>query len=343
MRSHSCGELRPSHVGQRVTLCGWVRHRARPRRHHLHRPARPLRHHPGGVRPADNHGRRRARPSPCRGEFVIRIKGKVRERPDEHGQPKLSTGGHRVCAPRHHECSTAAKTPPFPLDDEKAAKVSEDLRLTYRYLDLRRPACSTTWCSATRSLQAVRQNYLDGHRLHRGRDPHPDQEHPRRRARLPRAQPRQPRHVLRPAAGPAAVQAAAAWWPASTATSRSPAASATRTCAPTASPSSPRSTSKCRSSPEDIYAVIDGMLAEMVRPAGHGPKSRLPIPAWITWHHAMECLRHRQARPAVRHGTDRPHRCVQPSHLQGVRQRAAKRRRGQRRSTPRASPDVRPV
>ena len=158
MRSHSCGELRPSHVGQRVTLCGWVD---------------TVRDHGGiiFIDLRDRYGLTQVLFDPqdgaeawslaqsSRGEWVIRIEGTVRERPAEMVNSKLATGGIEV---RAHGITVLnrAKTIPFPLEDEKAAKVAEDLRLTYRYLDLRRPKMQHNLVLRHKITQAIR-NYLD--------------------------------------------------------------------------------------------------------------------------------------------------------------------------------------
>ena len=72
-------------------------------------------------------------------ESVIEITGVVEARTGENVNPKMVTGEIEVNA-ESIKIHNISKTPPFPLDDEKAERVNEDLRLTYRYLDLRRPA-----------------------------------------------------------------------------------------------------------------------------------------------------------------------------------------------------------
>ena len=158
MRTHTCGELRPSLVGQRVTLCGWVD---------------TVRDHGGiiFIDLRDRYGLTQVLFDPqdgteawsvaqsSRGEWVIRIEGTVRERPAEMVNSKLSTGGIEVRADAIVVLNKA-KTIPFPLEDEKAAKVAEDLRLTYRYLDLRRPKMQHNLVLRHKITQAVR-NYLD--------------------------------------------------------------------------------------------------------------------------------------------------------------------------------------
>ncbi|MEA2326835.1 MAG: aspartyl-tRNA synthetase, partial [Thermoanaerobaculia bacterium] len=72
-----------------------------------------------------------------RSEFVVRIAGEVRERSESTKNPKMPTGDVEIVA-TSIELLSRAETPPFPIDDEVDA--AEDLRLKYRYLDLRRPA-----------------------------------------------------------------------------------------------------------------------------------------------------------------------------------------------------------
>ena len=157
MRTHTCGELRKEAVGQRVSLCGWVN---------------TVRDH-GGVIFIDLRDRygltqvifdpRDSREAwdmaqSTHGEYVIRIEGAVEMRPADMANPKLATGDIEV---RSNAITVLnkSKTPPFPLDEE-AEKVSEDLRLTYRYLDLRRTKMQNNLRLRHQLIQAAR-NYLD--------------------------------------------------------------------------------------------------------------------------------------------------------------------------------------
>ena len=138
-RTHHCNELRPEHIGQPVTLCGWVHSR------------RDL----GGVifiDVRDREGRTQTvfdpsalpkelfeQASALRNESVIRVTGKVRRRPDGTDNPKIPTGQVEILT-KELELLNLADPLPFQVDDpETAAKVNEELRLQYRYLDLRRP------------------------------------------------------------------------------------------------------------------------------------------------------------------------------------------------------------
>ena len=158
MRSHTCGQLRGTDVGQRVTLAGWVD---------------VVRDHGGiiFIDLRDRHGvsqvifdpqdsaEAKATAESTRGEFVVQVEGTVQQRPADMVNTKLPTGEIEVRCNRI-TILNKSKTPPFPLDDEKAAKVAEDLRLTYRYLDLRRPAMQRNLVLRHRITQAIR-NYLD--------------------------------------------------------------------------------------------------------------------------------------------------------------------------------------
>ncbi len=138
-RTHHCNELRPAHIGQTVTLSGWVHSR------------RDL----GGlifIDIRDREGRTQTVFDPSalardifeqaaalRSECVISVTGKVRERPEGTRNPKIATGEIEVAA-TGLEVLNMAEVLPFPVDDPEVAKsVNEELRLQYRYLDLRRP------------------------------------------------------------------------------------------------------------------------------------------------------------------------------------------------------------
>jgi aspartyl-tRNA synthetase len=127
MRSHLCGELRPGHVGERVSLCGWVNRR---REHGEHLAFVDLRDHTGVVQCVINHD------VDVRSEYVVRVTGTVRHRPEGTENPALGTGEVEV-GDCEVEVLNSAEPPPFPID-ERADDVDELLRLRYRYLDLRR-------------------------------------------------------------------------------------------------------------------------------------------------------------------------------------------------------------
>ncbi|HQU72366.1 MAG TPA: aspartate--tRNA ligase [Calditrichia bacterium] len=134
-RTHKCGELNASHAGQDVVVCGWVDN---------------WRDHAGVffVDLRDRYGRVQVVFSPenppafaaaqkFRSEYVLAVKASVAKRPENAINKELSTGEIELHV-LEVEVLNASKTPPFPIKDY--VDVSEDIRLTYRYLDLRRPA-----------------------------------------------------------------------------------------------------------------------------------------------------------------------------------------------------------
>ncbi|MDP2155918.1 MAG: aspartate--tRNA ligase [Sulfuricella sp.] len=134
MRTHYCGDVNRSHLQQTVTLCGWA-HR---RRDHGGVIFIDLRDREGLVQVVCDPDRAAtfATAESIRNEFVLKITGLVRGRPEGTINPNLSTGEIEVLA-QEIEILNASAPIPFQLDDEN---LSETVRLTYRYLDLRRPA-----------------------------------------------------------------------------------------------------------------------------------------------------------------------------------------------------------
>ena len=141
-RTHHCNELRPINIGQTVTLSGWVHSR------------RDL----GGlifIDIRDREGRTQtvfdpseipadifATAASLRSECVVTVTGVVRHRPSGTNNTKIATGEVELGV-KSLEVLNMAEVLPFPVDDpEVAAKVNEELRLQYRYLDLRRPEMS---------------------------------------------------------------------------------------------------------------------------------------------------------------------------------------------------------
>ncbi len=127
MRTHLCGELRQEHIGQTVTLTGWVNRR---REHGEHLAFVDLRDHSGITQcVVDN-------TVDVRAEYVLAVTGTVSQRPDGTVNDSLATGQIEV-ADASVEILSTAEPPPFPLDD-RADDVDEMVRLRHRYLDLRR-------------------------------------------------------------------------------------------------------------------------------------------------------------------------------------------------------------
>jgi len=127
MRTHMCGELDIASVGQTVSLCGWV---ARRREHGEHLAFLDIRDHSGIMQcVVDND-------VDVRSEYVIRVTGVVRARPEGTVNTSLTTGMVEIgdCVV---EILNSAEPPPFPVD-ARADDVDEMIRLKYRYLDIRR-------------------------------------------------------------------------------------------------------------------------------------------------------------------------------------------------------------
>ena len=127
MRTHMCGVLDVSHIGQTVSICGWV---GRRREHGEHLAFVDLRDHSGVVQcVVDNN-------VDVRSEYVIRITGVVRARPEGTVNAGLPTGAIEIgeCVV---EVLNSAEPPPFPVD-ARADDVDESVRLKFRYIDIRR-------------------------------------------------------------------------------------------------------------------------------------------------------------------------------------------------------------
>ena len=133
MRTHYCGELNQQHIDQQITVCGWVNRR----RDH------------GGVIFVDLRDKKGllqvvfdpddadmfAQAETLRNEFVLRVDGKLRIRPEGTSNPEMPTGEVELLAHKL-EILNASETPPFQLDEDD---VHDDNRLKYRYIDLRKP------------------------------------------------------------------------------------------------------------------------------------------------------------------------------------------------------------
>ena len=200
MRSEYCGLVTKRHLGQTVTLCGWV-HR---RRDHGGVIFIDLRDREGLVQVVCDPDRadtfRTA--EKLRSEFVVKVTGRVRPRPEGTVNPNLVSGEIEVLA-HEIEILNPSLPPPFQMDDET---LSEQVRLEYRFLDLRRLPMQKNLRLRYRVAMAVRR-YLDAAGLHRYRNADAHKVDARGRARLPRALPRASRRILRAAPVAAALQA----------------------------------------------------------------------------------------------------------------------------------------
>ena len=152
-RTHTCGELRKQHVGAEAILMGWV---AKRRDH-------------GGIifiDLRDQYGITQIQISPSaaedqynmakklRGEYVIAVRGNVHSRPEGMINKTMATGEVELVV-LEIEILSEAKTPPFTITDDVDA--SEELRLKYRYIDLRRPEMKNCMLIRHKTYQVVRK------------------------------------------------------------------------------------------------------------------------------------------------------------------------------------------
>ncbi len=154
-RTHTCGELTKADTGKQVILNGWV----------------DIRRDLGGVifiDLRDRYGLTQVVFSPqddeeahkladqLRTEFVIGVKGVVRVRSEENINPKMATGDIEIRVKELHIFSRS-ETPPFEIKDD--VRTNEDLRLKYRYLDLRRPSVQQNLMLRSKAYQVIRSYF----------------------------------------------------------------------------------------------------------------------------------------------------------------------------------------
>jgi aspartyl-tRNA synthetase len=156
MRSHYCGALRASDIDETVTLCGWVDRR----RDHGGVIFLDMRDREGIVQvvfdpDTEEHFQRADRVRP---EYVLKITGRVRARGEGSVNPAMGTGEIEVLG-KELEILNSAATPPFQLDEYTA--VGEEVRLQYRYMDLRRQDMQDKLILRSKITSAVR-SFLDG-------------------------------------------------------------------------------------------------------------------------------------------------------------------------------------
>jgi aspartyl-tRNA synthetase len=154
-RTHTCGALRPGDVGANVVLLGWV-HRVRDLGGLLFIDVRDRAGVTQVVFDMDDEAQM-AKAKRLRSEFVVGIEGAVRRRSDDTINAKLDTGEVEVVV-KKLTLLNEAKTPPFPIADD--TPVSEDVRLKYRYLDLRRTRPAANMILRHRVTAAIRR-YFD--------------------------------------------------------------------------------------------------------------------------------------------------------------------------------------
>jgi aspartyl-tRNA synthetase len=133
MRTHYCGELKQQQIDQQITVCGWVNRR----RDHGGVIFVDLRDKKGLLQVVfdPDNAAMFAQAETLRNEFVLRVDGKLRIRPEGTSNPEMATGEVELLAHKL-EILNASETPPFQLDEED---VHDDNRLKYRYIDLRKP------------------------------------------------------------------------------------------------------------------------------------------------------------------------------------------------------------
>ena len=155
MRSHYCGEVNASHIDQTVTLCGWV-HRRRDHGGVIFIDLRDREGLAQVVIDPDTHDAF-ALAERARNEYVLKATGRVRRRPEGTENPSLPSGEIEVLC-SELEILNSAETPPFVIEDD--SDVNEDVRLRYRYVDLRRPMMQKRLLLRTAVTRALRR-FLD--------------------------------------------------------------------------------------------------------------------------------------------------------------------------------------
>ncbi|MEN9224015.1 MAG: aspartate--tRNA ligase [Thermostichus sp. HHBFW_bins_43] len=155
-RSLYCGEVRPIHVGQTVTLYGWIDRR----RDHGGVIFLDLRDRSGLVQlVADPQKTPESYPlaGEVRNEYVVQVRGIVQKRPADSFNPRLATGEIEIYAEHLEILSRVSKQIPFAVSGEEAEDVREEIRLRYRYLDLRRERMSRNLQLRHQVIKAIRR------------------------------------------------------------------------------------------------------------------------------------------------------------------------------------------
>ena len=156
MRTEYCGNVTKEHLGKDVSICGWV-HRRRDHGGVIFLDVRDLEGICQAVIDPSNE-EAFSLADKCRSEFVIQIKGSVRERPEGTVNSKMKTGEIEIEVSELEVLNSAA-TPAFPLDDYQ--DVNEDVRLKNRILDLRRPEMNNRILKRSKIVSTIR-NFLEG-------------------------------------------------------------------------------------------------------------------------------------------------------------------------------------
>lgn len=156
MRTNYCGEVKTEQIGKTVTLCGWVDRR----RDHGGVIFLDLRDRSGIIQIVSDPQRTPdsyADAEKLRNEYVVRITGRVLARPDDSLNPKLPTGEIEVYADKIELLNSVRKQLPFQVATGDTESVREDLRLKYRYLDLRRDRMSQNILLRHQVVKAMRR------------------------------------------------------------------------------------------------------------------------------------------------------------------------------------------
>jgi aspartyl-tRNA synthetase len=159
MRTHYCGELRGEHVGQTVTLFGWVDRR----RDHGGVIFLDLRDRQGTIQIVSDPERTPelyALAESLRNEYVVKVQGKVTQRPADSLNPKIATGEVEIYAEVIEVLNAVRQQLPFQVSSADSETVREELRLKYRYLDLRRERMRTNLLLRHQIIKTVRR-YLE--------------------------------------------------------------------------------------------------------------------------------------------------------------------------------------
>lgn len=159
MRTHYCGQLRAEHVGQTVTLFGWVDRR----RDHGGVIFIDLRDRTGIAQIVSDPERTPdsyAAADALRNEYVVKIVGRVTKRPPESLNPRIPTGEVEIYADQIELLNAVRKQLPFQVSTAESESVREDLRLKFRYLDLRRERMSRNLQLRHQVVKAIRR-YLE--------------------------------------------------------------------------------------------------------------------------------------------------------------------------------------
>ena len=159
MRTHYCGELRTEQIGEIVSLCGWVDRR----RDHGGVIFLDLRDRTGIIQIVSDPQRTPEsypQADALRNEYVVQITGRVTQRPEESLNPRLPTGGVEIYADKIELLNAVRKQLPFQVGTADLEPVREELRLKYRYLDLRRDRMRHNLQLRHQVIKAIRR-YLE--------------------------------------------------------------------------------------------------------------------------------------------------------------------------------------